>query len=180
MENGVGALAPIWTLSQSIMVKKDLSQKAILWICSSIFGPPPTHTHIQTHTLPTGARCGGLDIWLLSPGHLPGEGDPGEDLGRAGWNTSPRWPGSTSGSPWKRWMMKLVVSAQAPETRLKISGDGRMDNSELFNFMIVFIYIPKMSSGTFHYLRFFPSEVGLVGNSANSCINETGAPFARL
>lgn len=77
-------------------------------------------------------------------------------------------------------MMKLVVSAQAPETRLKISGDGRMDNSKLFYFMIIFIYIPKISSGTSHYLLFLPSEVGLVGNSKNSCINESGAPFARL
>lgn len=77
-------------------------------------------------------------------------------------------------------MMKPVVSAQAPETRLKMSGDGKLDNSKLFYFIIVFIYVPQISSGTFHYLLFFPSEVGLVGNSKNSCINETGAPFARL
>lgn len=53
--------------------------------------------------------------------------------------------------------------AQAPGTRLKISGDGRMDNSKLFDFIIVFIYTPKTSS-------FFRLKSGLLATARTAAL----------
>ncbi|KAK3568142.1 hypothetical protein QTP86_031382, partial [Hemibagrus guttatus] len=117
IDRRIGAAAALMcSMYWSVVVKKELSQKAKLLIYQSIYVPTLTY---------------GYELWVMTERdvslgrcsrHAPPGRGPGEDPGHAEETMSLGWPGNASGSLRKRWR--------------KCLGRGSVNGGELFDRII--------------------------------------------